>query len=95
MIAEVAEIIIISETNRATFFAVFASILICTKGGEMDDDKSDRGNPDRLRISLNEEWEVNYWTQKLGVSRERLNELVRKHGDSAENIREIIRAKER
>jgi hypothetical protein len=59
----------------------------------MVDDKSDRGNPDRLRISLNEEWEVNFWTQKLGVSRERLNELVRKHGDSAENIRKIIRAK--
>jgi uncharacterized protein DUF3606 len=61
----------------------------------MADDKSDHGNPDRLRITLNEEWEVNYWTQKLGVSRERLHELVRKHGDSAENIREIIRTKER
>jgi hypothetical protein len=57
----------------------------------MADDKSDRGNPDRLRISLGEEWEVNYWTQKLGVSREKLTELVRKYGDSVENIREIIR----
>jgi hypothetical protein len=57
----------------------------------MADDKSNRGNPNGLRISLSEEWDVNYWTQKLGVSRERLTELVRKHGDSVENIREIIR----
>jgi hypothetical protein len=57
----------------------------------MADDKSNRGNPDRLRISLNEEREINYWIKELGVSREKLIRLVRQHGDSAENIREIIR----
>jgi hypothetical protein len=50
----------------------------------MADDKNNRGNPDRLRININEDWEIDYWTKKLGVSREKLTELVRQHGDSAE-----------
>ena len=53
------------------------------------------GNRECVRISLREECEVSYWTQKLGLSRERLTELVRTHGDSAENIREFIRTEER
>jgi hypothetical protein len=57
----------------------------------MADNKSNRGNPDRLRISLSEDWEVNYWANELGISREKLIELVRTHGDSALNIRQAIR----
>lgn len=57
----------------------------------MSDDKSKRGPQDRSRISMSEEYEVRYWTEALGVSRERLEELVRKHGNSAEKIREALR----
>src|SRR5712675_370127 len=52
----------------------------------------ERRNPavqDRSRISLSEHQEIRYWTEALGVGREQLEELVRKHGDSAEKIREI------
>jgi hypothetical protein len=36
-------------------------------------------------------YEVRYWTGALGVSKERLEELVRKHGNSAEKIREALK----
>jgi hypothetical protein len=53
-----------------------------------------RGNSsahDRSRIGLSEHQEIRYWTESLGVSREYLEELVQKHGDSAEKIREILK----
>ncbi len=56
----------------------------------MSDDKTKRGGQDRSRINLSEDYEVRYWTEALGVSRERLEELVRKHGNSAEKIREAL-----
>jgi hypothetical protein len=46
---------------------------------------------DRSRIGLSEHQEIRYWTESLGVSREYLEELVQKHGDSAEKIREILK----
>lgn len=57
----------------------------------MSDDKSKRGAQDRSRISLSEDYEVRYWTEALGVSKERLEELVRKHGNSAEKVREALK----
>jgi hypothetical protein len=58
----------------------------------MADDKSNRGNPDRLRINLNEDWEVSYWAKELGITHEKLIELVRKHGDSALKIRQALKS---
>jgi hypothetical protein len=58
----------------------------------MSDDKTKRGPQDRSRISLSEDYEVRYWTEALGVSRERLEELVRKHGNSAEKVREALKS---
>jgi hypothetical protein len=57
----------------------------------MSDDKTKRGAQDRSRISLSEDYEVRYWTEALGVSKERLEELVRKHGNSAEKIRKALK----
>jgi hypothetical protein len=56
----------------------------------MADDTSKRGGADRTRINLNEDYEVRYWTKALGVTEERLRELVREHGNSAEKIREEL-----
>jgi hypothetical protein len=58
----------------------------------MSDDKTNKGNPDRKLISLEEDYEVRYWTKALGVSEDRLRELVTKHGHSAEKIREALKA---
>ena len=56
----------------------------------MSDDKNLRGPRDRNRINLNEDYEVRYWTQALGVSEDRLRELVQEHGNSPEKIREAL-----
>ena len=56
----------------------------------MSDDKSKRRPQDSSRINLSEDYEVRYWTGELGVSEERLRELVRQHGNSVTAIREAL-----
>ena len=56
----------------------------------MADDLSNRGGQDRGRISMDQEHEVRYWTQRFGVTRERLAEAVRQAGNSADNVQEFF-----
>ncbi len=56
----------------------------------MSDDRHKRGSQDRKRISLSEDYEVRYWTKELGVSKEKLTELVERHGNSVDKIREAL-----
>ena len=56
----------------------------------MADDKSNRGPADRTRINVNEDYEVVYWTKELGVSSDRLKELVAKHGVMAADVRKAL-----
>ncbi len=53
----------------------------------MPDDPKNRGAQDRARISLSEPHEVQYWADKFGISKERLDEVVRKVGHSVEAVR--------
>jgi hypothetical protein len=53
----------------------------------MGDDRNDRGEPDRSRISLDEDYEVRYWTKTLGVSAERLREVVGRVGSNTAKVR--------
>jgi len=53
-------------------------------------DKTKRGTADRSRIDVNEEYEIRYWTKELGVSAERLRELVAKHGIMVADIRRAL-----
>ncbi len=48
---------------------------------------------DRKLISLNEDWEVKYWTEALGVSSKDLQQAIRKVGNSVEKVREYIEKK--
>jgi hypothetical protein len=52
----------------------------------MSDDLDKRAPQDRARINLTEPYEVQYWADKLGVSKERLSEAVRKVGHSVEAV---------
>ena len=52
----------------------------------MDDDKSNRGPQDAARINIHEDYEVEYWTKKFGVSRSELEAAVGKVGVSAEAV---------
>ena len=57
----------------------------------MADDKTNRGPQDRSRISLSEDYEVRYWTDKLGISKSQLEDVVRKVGSSATAVEEELR----
>lgn len=53
----------------------------------MADDKTLRGPQDSSRVAMGEEYEVSYWTEKFGVSRERLQDAVDAVGNSADAVR--------
>lgn len=57
----------------------------------MSDDRKQRQGGDRKRISMDQEHEVRYWTEKLGVSREDLERAVQQVGDQAEKVREHLK----
>ena len=56
----------------------------------MADDLTNRGPADRSSINMREDYEVRYWTKALGVSKEELQRLVDKHGNSAGKIKEAL-----
>jgi len=47
-----------------------------TPENAMSDDKTKTGSPDRDRINVNEDYEVQYWTKKFGVSAAQLKAAV-------------------
>lgn len=58
----------------------------------MSDDSQNRGEPDRSRINV-QEHELRYWTQKLGITEERLRAVVREVGTMADKVREHLRSR--
>jgi hypothetical protein len=44
----------------------------------MSDDTSKKGIQDRTRINTSEDYEVRYWSEKFGVSRDQLKAAVNK-----------------
>ena len=58
---------------------------------EMGDDLSKRGAQDRDRINIHEQWEVNYWTDKFGISREKLEEAVKTVGTMAKDVENYLK----
>lgn len=56
----------------------------------MSDNLKERAPQDASRISLSEDWEVRYWTKALGITKERLEQLVKDHGNSAATVRSAL-----
>jgi len=52
----------------------------------MADDRKVKGEQDRSRINLSENYEVRYWTQKFGVTAAELRDAIKKVGNSAEAV---------
>ena len=52
----------------------------------MADDKLNRGGPDRSRINMSEDYEVKYWMERLGTTREELQKVVDRVGNSANAV---------
>jgi hypothetical protein len=54
------------------------------------DDKTNRGPQDRARINVHEPYELQYWSKELGVTPDRLRQLVAQHGVSSATIRRVL-----
>lgn len=62
-----------------------------TLESDMADDKNNRGPQDRARISMSEDYEVRYWTETLGVTKEELQRAVDQVGNGSEAVREFLK----
>ena len=56
----------------------------------MSDNKSKTGSPDRDRINLSEDYEVQYWTKELGISEKELRDVIQAVGDTSKAVREHL-----
>jgi hypothetical protein len=54
------------------------------------DDKGNRGGGDRDRINIHEAFEVQYWTDQLGVTEAQLKEAVERVGVMAADVRRAL-----
>ncbi len=57
---------------------------------DMSDDKTLRGPQDSSRIAMGEDYEVQYWTKKFGVSRDVLADAVESVGTSAQAVADFL-----
>lgn len=59
----------------------------------MADNKTLRSPKDASRIALGEDYEVAYWTDKFGVSKDDLREAVHAVGNSAAAVEQHLKNK--
>lgn len=59
----------------------------------MSDNTNLRGPQDRTRVSMEEDYEVRYWTDRFGVAREELQRIVDAVGDSVLAIEQRLKNK--
>ncbi|BCG87915.1 hypothetical protein MesoLj113c_40250 [Mesorhizobium sp. 113-3-9] len=52
----------------------------------MADDKSKRDFRDRDRVSASEDYEVQYFAEKAGITPQQVRDLIAKHGNSCETL---------
>jgi len=57
----------------------------------MSDDLTNRGPQDRVRINVNEDHELHYWTKELGVNEQQLKEAVKAVGVSVKAVKEHLK----
>jgi hypothetical protein len=54
------------------------------------DNKDKVGSPDRDKINVHENYEVEYWSKELGISPEKLRLVVKEAGTSVTAVREYL-----
>jgi hypothetical protein len=52
----------------------------------MADDKTKRGQPDRSKINMSEDYEVKYWTRHFRTTRKELQKVVDRVGNAARAV---------
>jgi hypothetical protein len=61
----------------------------------MPDNTQKSGGQDRQRINVNQDYELQDWSKKFGVTKERLKEAVQAVGDNAEKVEKYLKGSER
>jgi hypothetical protein len=61
----------------------------------MSDDRNKRGPRDSSRINLGEDYELRYWSEKFGVSKEDLVYAVQRVGSMARDVEAELKNNER
>ena len=61
----------------------------------MADSPENKGSQDRIRININQEHEVRYWTEKFGVSSDQLRQAVEKVGVMVEDVERELQQNKR
>ncbi|WP_419487357.1 DUF3606 domain-containing protein [Chryseobacterium bernardetii] len=56
----------------------------------MSDDLSKRRPQDATKVNVNETWELEYWSKKFGVTKEKLKEAVKVVGTSAAAVQQYL-----
>ncbi|QHS57862.1 DUF3606 domain-containing protein [Mucilaginibacter sp. 14171R-50] len=56
----------------------------------MMDSKQNVGSPDRDRINVNEDYELQYWSEKFNISRDELKEAVKAAGTSVKDVQAYL-----
>lgn len=59
----------------------------------MSDDKTLRAPRDSARVNMNEDYEVQYWTHRFGVSKDRLRAAVDRVGVSVDAVAKELRGR--
>jgi hypothetical protein len=62
---------------------------------DMPDNTSQSGGQDRKRINVNQDYELQDWSDKFGVTPERIKEAVQAVGDSADKVQQYLKGSER
>lgn len=57
----------------------------------MPDDKKNIGKPDRDLINTSEDYEVQDWSKKFGVTQEELKKAVKKVGSNAKDVQAYLK----
>jgi hypothetical protein len=60
----------------------------------MPDNTQKTGGQDRKRININQDYELQDWSDKFGVTKERLKEAVEAVGDSAKQVEKYLKGGE-
>jgi hypothetical protein len=55
------------------------------------DNKKNTGAPDRERINVNEDYELQYWTKKFNVNPEELKKAVKAVGTSVKDVENFFK----
>jgi len=55
------------------------------------DNKNNTGSLDRDRINIHENYEVEYWSKKFGITPEELRKAVQSVGTSADNVEKYLK----